>query len=218
MDSTMKKIFLLPMLLLMLAVPAQAETTPTATLKVALDELLVVLRDTQYKTDQGLTDEHLEALRHVVYNFFDFRELTRRAVGKTWKTFTPEQQEGMTAAFKDLLEKTYIRKLNTEFLGELDNFSGDSVQYLGEKVKGKLAMVNSKLKLTDKELAVDFRLINKQEKWWVYDIIGEGLTLLGIYRDEFRNALLKQTPDELIESLRKRVKDIEARREDAKTE
>lgn len=217
MERRMKRIFVLALLFALFALPARAQG-PTDTLKVGLDQLMVVLRDPQYNTEAGLTTDHLAALREVVYDFFDFEELTRRAVGKTWNTFTPEQREGLTAALKDLLEKTYIRKLNTEFLQELESFQSESVKYLGEKIKGRLAMVNANLVLPDKEIAVDFKLINKQEKWWVYDIIGEGLTLLGIYRDEFRNALLNQSPDDLIDSLRQRVIDIEAGREDAKAQ
>ncbi|MBU1247881.1 MAG: ABC transporter substrate-binding protein [Proteobacteria bacterium] len=214
----MKKIIAIPLLLVFLcAVPAYGGQ-PTQTLKVGLDELLTVLKDPQYATEEGVSDEHLEALRGVVFNFFDFGELTRRAVGKTWTTFTDDQRERLVKVFTKLLEKTYIRKLNTQFLEELNGFDGKSIQYLEEKVQGKLAMVNTKLKLTDKELAVDFKLISKQDKWWVYDIIGEGLTLLGIYKDDFRSALLKQTPDELIASLEQRIKDIEAGRADAQAQ
>ena len=209
----MKRLFFAFILVLLFAVPARAGT-PTEALKDGINKLIVVLKDPQYTTENGVTDDHLAALRQVVYEFFDFGELTRRAVGKTWTTFTPEQREKLTKTFTKLLEKTYIRKLNSEFIKELNGFSIDSVKILEEKVQGNLSMVNSKLLLTDKELAVDFKLINKQDKWWVYDIIGEGLTLLGIYKDDFRSALLKQTPDELIASLEQRIKDIEASRAD----
>lgn len=211
---------ILPALLLLLlaAGPAQAGQ-PIQTLKDGLDELLVVLKDPQYTLgEEGVSEKQLDALRDVVFSFFDFRELTRRAVGKTWLTFTPEQQEELTKTFTKLLEKTYILKLNQEFLNELETFNVDSIDFLEEKIRGNLAMVNTTLHLSDKDLAVDFKLIRKQERWWVYDIIGEGLTLLGIYRDEFRSALLKQTPDELIASLKERIASIEQKREETAAE
>ncbi|MGE4505670.1 MAG: phospholipid-binding protein MlaC [Desulfovibrionaceae bacterium] len=213
----LKTAMLAAMLAAMLLFAATAHAgTPTEALKTGLDKLISVLKDPQYEhPEQGVYDEQLEALRSSVHGFFDFRELTRRAVGRTWLQFTPEQQDRLTATFTTLLEKTYIRKLNKDFLQELNNFSVDSIDFTSEQIKGNLAMVNSTLHLTDKDLAVDFRLINKQETWWVYDVIGEGLTLLGIYRDEFRNALLNQTPDELIASLEERIKAVEKNRDES---
>ncbi len=211
----MKRLIISTLLLsVFLAAPAYAGP-PTQALKAGLDDLLLVLKDPVYASEEGVSKAKLEALREVVFDFFDFRELTRRAVGKTWKIFSVEQRGKLTTVFTKLLEKTYIRKLNTEFIQDLDSFELESVNFLEEKVQGDLAMVYTVLSLTDKELSVDFKLIKKQEKWWVYDIIGEGLTLLGIYKDEFRSVLLKKTVDDLISSIEQRIEEIEEGREDA---
>ncbi len=209
-----KRIISILLLTVFLAAPAHAES-PTQALKTGLDDLLLVLKDPAYAHEEGVSQANLEVLREVVFSFFDFRELTRRAVGKTWNTFSVEQRGKLTTVFTKLLEKTYIKKLNTEFIKEFDNFESESIKFKEEKIQGKLAMVYTILCLTDKELSVDFKLIRKQEKWWVYDIIGEGLTLLGIYKDEFRSVLLKKTPDELISDIEQRIKKIEEGQEDA---
>ncbi len=209
----MKKcIFLTAFLLCCTVLPAQA-TSPTETLQQGIGRLMTVLRDPAYDLEAGLSDKHLEALCHVAYSFFDFNELTRRCVGRVWKTFSPKQRTDLATAFRELLEKTYIRKLNTDCLQELKGFTEDSIRFKSEQIQGSLAMVNTVFSLTDKELNVSFRLINKNGTWYAYDLIGEGLTLMGIYKDEFRNALLRQTPEELTASLQQRKLAVENKRE-----
>lgn len=199
--------------ILLTAGVAQAQT-PTETLKSALDSVLAILQDKRYDTSQGISQEHMETMRAEVHKFFDFQELTKRAVGRPWLNFTEPQREELTAVFTELLEKTYLRKLNTEYLNELAAFKKDSILFLDEQIKGDKAMVYARFQLTDKPLDVNFRLIERDGKWWAYDIIGEGLTLLGIYQDEFKNILMNQSPDNLITILKDKIKAIDEKRDE----
>lgn len=199
--------------LLAFAAPALAQG-PTDTLKAGLDGILAILQDPRYDTSQGISQEQLDVLRDSVHQFFDFQELTKRAVGRPWLNFTPEQRTSLTQVFTELLEKTYLRKLNTEYLTELAAFKKESILFLDEQIKGNKAMVYARLMLTDKPLDVNFRLIERNGKWWAYDVIGEGLTLLGIYQDEFKNILVNKTPDDLIAILKDKIKAIDENRQE----
>ncbi|MEF2143840.1 MAG: ABC transporter substrate-binding protein [Desulfovibrionaceae bacterium] len=199
------------LLVLLCSAPALAGQ-PSQDLREGLDRVLAILQDTSYDTTEGVSQKQVDAMREVVYTFVDFRELTKRAVGRPWLNFTDTQRNDLTAVFTELLEKTYLRKLNTEYLGELKSFSPDSISYLDEQVKGDKAMVYTRFQLSDKPLDVNFRMI-KKDKWWAYDVIGEGLTLLGIYKDEFKNVLVNQSADDLINILRDKIKAIEEGRE-----
>ncbi|SKA97224.1 phospholipid transport system substrate-binding protein [Paucidesulfovibrio gracilis DSM 16080] len=212
----MKRCIITTLMLLVLACAAGAAQakTPTQTLETALDQLLAILQDPRYDTTDGISEDHLSALRDEVENFFDFRELTKRAVGRPWLNFTDQQRDELTSVFKKLLEKTYLRKLNTEYLNELAAFDEDSIVFLDERVKGDKAMVYARFQLTDKPLDVNFRLIEREGHWWTYDVIGEGLTLLGIYQDEFKNVLVNQTPDDLIRLLEDKITALDEKREE----
>jgi phospholipid transport system substrate-binding protein len=211
----MKRIIILLALLGVLVASAgiaRAET-PTETLKAGLDSVLAILQDPSYDTSHGISQEHLDAMRNAVHQFFDFRELTKRAVGRPWLNFTEQQRDDLTAVFTQLLEKTYLKKLNTEYLKELAEFKKESISFLDEQVKGNKAMVYTRLQLTDKPLDVNFRLIERDGRWWAYDVIGEGLTLLGIYQDEFKNVLIDKSPEDLIEILKAKIKAIDEKQD-----
>ncbi|MGE4292744.1 MAG: phospholipid-binding protein MlaC [Desulfovibrio sp.] len=207
----MKRIFTILVLLGAIATSADAAwaQTPTETLKAGLDSVLAILQDPRYDTSQGISEDHLDAMRNAVHQFFDFRELTKRAVGRPWTGFTDQQRNELTNVFTKLLEKTYLRKLNTEYLKELAEFKKESIVFLDEQIKGDKAMVYTRLQLTDKPLDVNFRLIERDGRWWTYDVIGEGLTLLGIYQDEFKNILVNKTPEDLISILKEKIQAID---------
>jgi phospholipid transport system substrate-binding protein len=49
-------------------------------------------------------------------------------------------------------------------------------------------------------------MILKGGTWKVYDVVVEGVSLVQNYRSQFNSILAKNTPDQLLEILRKKVK------------
>lgn len=206
----MKKIaaFLALTCLLVASAQAAPAKSPTQTLKEGLDKLITIVHDPVYDLEDTLPEEQVARLSEAVSHFFDYQELTKRSVGRVWLSFTEQQQRDMVAAFRDLLEKTYLKKLETKFLDELKVFNEESVIYHDEKIRGDKSMVFTTFSLSDSTLDVNFRLIEKNGAWMVYDIIGEGVTLLGVYQDDFQAALAKMTPEEFIEELKRKTRDV----------
>ena len=206
----MKNIVSLFLLACLFIASAQAAMsgTPTQTLKEGLDRLVTIVHDPVYDLEGTLPEEQVERLSEAVSHYFDYRELTKRAVGRAWLSFTPKQQQDMIAAFRGLLEKTYLKKLETKFLDELKAFDTESIIYHDEKIKGDKAMVFTTFNLSDSSLEVNFRLVNQNDGWMIYDIIGEGVTLLGVYKDDFQAALVKMTPEEFVEELKRKTQDV----------
>ena len=62
-----------------------------------------------------------------------------------------------------------------------------------------------------KEVPFNYRVFkDKSGTWKVYDIVVENVSLVMNYRSQFNEILAKDTPDELLEILRKKVKDQKA--------
>lgn len=215
----MKKRFfvILALLLMTFAANVAQAGMPTDTVKAGLDKLIAIVHDPKYADKNLLGEEQVRQLSAAVGEFFDYGELTKRAVGPAWKGFTDAEREELTSTFRTLLEKTYIKKLEKSFIDELKAFSTDSVRFNDEKVKPPFAMVFTTFMLKDKQIEVNFRLIDKDGTWMVYDIIGEGLTLLGVYKDDFQSALAKMTPEEFVVQLQNKIKDVEAGKLDDQT-
>lgn len=178
---------------------------PTDTVKEGVDKVISILQDSKYKGAKAISGEQLDRLRAAIRQFFDFDELTARAVGRPWLKFTPQQQKDLSASFQELLEKTYISKF--------EGYNGEKFDYQKEMAQGNLAFVQSQVQANDgKLLAVNFRLIQKDGHWLIYDVIGEGISIMEIYRSQFAQELQNGTPDSLIGKVRDRVADIAAGR------
>jgi len=207
----MKKILSLTLLAVLLVGSAQAALAkgPTQTIKEGMDKLVAIVHDPMFDVEGDLPSEQVDRLSATVAEFFDYDELTKRAVGRAWLSFTEQQRQDLTAAFRGLLEKTYLKKLETKYLDDLKAFSTDSIVYHDEKIKGDKAMVFTTFDLKESDLEVNFRLIENGGQWMVYDIIGEGVTLLGVYKDDFQAALAKMTPEEFVEELKRKTADVD---------
>ncbi|WP_051202530.1 MlaC/ttg2D family ABC transporter substrate-binding protein [Desulfovibrio aminophilus] len=178
---------------------------PTDTVKEGVDKVISILQDPKYKGAKAISGEQLDRLRAAIRQFFDFDELTARAVGRPWLKFTPQQQKDLSSSFQELLEKTYISKF--------EGYNGEKFDYQKEMAQGNLAFVQSQVQANDgKLLAVNFRLIQKDGHWLIYDVIGEGISIMEIYRSQFAQELQNGTPDSLIGKVRDRVADIAAGR------
>ena len=67
------------------------------------------------------------------------------------------------------------------------------------------AEVQSKIVTSSKEIPIFYRMILKDGKWKVYDVVVENVSLVQNYRTQFNDILASGTPDKLLESLRKKV-------------
>jgi phospholipid transport system substrate-binding protein len=98
-----------------------------------------------------------------------------------------------------MLEKTYLNRV-----GE---YSGERVSYEDEKVDGTYGVVKVKIiSDTHGEIEVKYRLWNKKDEWFIYDISIEGVSLVNNYRSQFNTILMKSSPNDLIKRLEEKVK------------
>ena len=56
-------------------------------------------------------------------------------------------------------------------------------------------------------IAIDYRLILKDNVWKVYDLVIENVSLAMNYRAQFSSILSNNSPDKLLEMLREKVKE-----------
>jgi phospholipid transport system substrate-binding protein len=68
------------------------------------------------------------------------------------------------------------------------------------------AEIQTKIVTASKEIPIFYRMILKDGKWKVYDVVVENVSLVQNYRTQFNDILVKDTPAQLLEILRKKVK------------
>jgi len=67
------------------------------------------------------------------------------------------------------------------------------------------AEIQTKIITSSKEIPIFYRMILKDGKWKVYDVVVENVSLVQNYRTQFNDILSKDTPEKLLETLRKKI-------------
>lgn len=172
------------------ALPSAAWATPTDDVRNTVDRVLKIVTDPSLKP-QSKTKERRAAVRKAVLERFDFGEMARRSLATHWRDLTPQQQQEFANLFTDLLERSYVDKI--------ENFSDEKIVYLAEQVDQDVATVKSKI-VTKKnqEIPIDYKLLQRDGKWAVYDIIIEGVSLINNYRVQFNKIIRSKSYPELV--------------------
>lgn len=175
---------------------------PMEVLKQAVDEVLSILSDPAYR-DPSQGDEQEEKLWDIIYNVFDFNEMSRSTIARHWKKFSESQKKEFTEVFGKFLGKNYLEKIRS-------GFKGEKVAYIGQDMMTDTkAVVETKILMEDVEIPVDYSMMLLDGAWRVYDVKIEGVSLIKNYRSQFHSILLKESPDTLIEMLKKKVEERE---------
>jgi phospholipid transport system substrate-binding protein len=194
-----RQFFTTPLLLILISLFSRPVLggTPTDQIKATTDKILAILTDPALESPEML-DEKKRKIRKTVDERFDWIAISRRALGRHWQKMTNEEKRTFVPLFGKMLEQTYLSRV-----GE---YSGERVSYEGEEVDGTYGVVNVKI-ISDKhgEISVKYRIWNKDDDWFIYDISIEGVSLVNNYRSQFNNILMKSSPSELIKKLEEKV-------------
>ncbi len=184
----------LAVVLALLVARDAAAGPPTDQLRRSIDVVLKILSDPELKKE-AKTAERRSMIRSIANEIFDFAEISQRSLGRHWQTRTPAEREEFVRIFGDLLEHSYITKI--------ESYSGEKIQYTGDVIEGDQAVVRTRIVTKQgTEIPVDYRMVLKGERWRAYDVNIEGVSLVANYRTQF-NAIIQRTgyPD-LVAKLR----------------
>jgi phospholipid transport system substrate-binding protein len=158
---------------------------PTDQLRGRVDRVLTILEDHALKQEARAADRRA-AIRAIANEIFDFRELSQRTLARHWQGRTAAERDEFVELFTDLLERSYIGKIET-YSG------GERVQYVAETLDGDQATVRTKIVTrTATEIPIDYRMHRTGERWLVYDVTIEGVSLVANYRTQF-NRIIQQS-------------------------
>ena len=173
--------------------PAWA-VTPTEQLKGSIDKIIPILEDPTLKGDAKLK-ERRAAIRRVATDVFDFTESARRALGPHWERRTAEERQEFARLLGDLLERA--------FASRLEQYAGERIQYTGESVDGNLATVMTTIiTKSGAKLPVDYRVLRRGDRWFVYDVWIEAVSLMNNYRAQFNKIIQTSSYKYLVRKLK----------------
>ena len=171
---------------------------PLDAVKANVNKVLEVLRDPKLKPASAKETEK-ERLRLIYERMFDDVELSKRTLSKNWNSLNVAQRQEFVILFRQILEKAYIDKIlaytDEKIVFERENMVSDTQ-----------AEIQTKIVTSSKEIPITYRVIQKGGAWKVYDVVIENVSLVLNYRTQFNDILAKNTPEQLLEILRKKVK------------
>jgi phospholipid transport system substrate-binding protein len=183
------------LVLILISAPVYA-ATPLETVRTEVNKVLDALRN------KGLKEEaKKETLRLVYREMFDQIELARLSLGNNWNKLTEAQRQEFVELFQQVLEKAYADKILA--------YTDEKILYDREVPISKNRVgVQTRVVTKSKEIPIIYRVVQESDGTWkVYDVVVENVSLVMNYRSQFNDILAKNKPDELIDILRKKVKD-----------
>ncbi len=173
-----------------------ATSLPREQLKQTIDQILEVLRDSSLQTEDKKIQRR-EMVRQIARVRFDYRKMSQLSLGKHWKGITDQEKNDFVDLFGTLLENTYMAKIET--------YTNEKVVFLKDRVKKKKAQVNTKIITKSVEIPIDYRMYRKKENlWMVYDMVIEGVSMIGNYRSQFSQMLERGSFESLMAKLKEK--------------
>lgn len=167
---------------------------PADQLKTAVDGVIRIVQDPKLMQEPR-AGERRAAIRREVEALFDFTETAKRALGRHWETLNDSQQREFVSLFTDLLERVYIVRI--------EQYSGERIVYVSDSTEGESATVKTRFVTKQgTEIPVDYRLLRRGDRWLVYDVFVEGVSLVANYRTQFDRIMRNASYQELARKLR----------------
>jgi phospholipid transport system substrate-binding protein len=178
----------------MAVAPAAAASAPADQIRETINKVLDVLKDPTLKNDKK---NRLQRLKVIIEPQFDFAEMAKRSLGAQWQRRTGEEQREFVNLFQELIENSYI--------DSIDSYDGEKVIIASQKQDQNYAQVNTKI-VTRKgeEFSINYKLMNNNEGWKIYDVVIEDISLVNNYRSQFNRIISQSSYEDLMRKMKQK--------------
>ena len=172
-----------------------AASSPTDDVRTSVNAILVILQNGELDVQQKRAD-----ISKIITKRFDFRAMSQRTLATNWKKTSDEEKKQFTALFSQLIESSYV--------GKIEAYTNEKVEYPGEKVKGKKAVVETLILTSSADIPVNYKLYQKGDQWLVYDVIIEGISLISNYRSSYQEIMKDEGFDGLLNRMQAKIDEL----------
>jgi phospholipid transport system substrate-binding protein len=177
-----------------------AMAAPIDDVKKTVDEVVRIVADKEMKKND---QKRRQALKKSISVIFDYGEMAKRSLGKHWNQRTAAEKKQFTDLFATLLENSYA--------GKIESYNNEKIVYIKENLDGDYAEIKSKVVTAARdEFTLDYRMINENGKWMVYDVVIEGVSLVSNYRSQFNRIINSNGYGELVKKLQTKSDELKA--------
>jgi len=185
-------------LLALLPAVAGASQEPRLLVEEATERVLAALESEGERVERdpqrlyGLVDE-------IILPHFDFRQMSRRVLGRHWRGASPAQQARFVEEFRTLLVRTYATALADYSDAEVN------VRPVRAAADADRVLVRTEVRPpAAPPFPVSYAMYRNDESWKVYDVSVDGVSLVITYRSSFSDEIQRNGIDSLVERLASR--------------
>ncbi len=181
-----------------------ADPGPQVVLQKMTDRVMEVVRQ-----DPAILDDPArlrELADELVVPHVDFLALSQWVLGKHWRNATPGQRQVFADQFRELLIRTYLASVTRA------NYQDQTIRYLPLRTTQNPRNVEVEARIEQPQgplVHVQFRMLQRDNRWKIYDVVIEGVSLVTTHRSSFSNIIREQGLDGLIATLEQRNQDID---------
>jgi|SRR5271165_1933149 len=174
---------------------AAALVDPQNNVRGFYDALLTAMRNGPTLGQSG----RYARLAPIVDRVFDIPSMTRLAIGPTWATLSPAQQQQLVDAFRHYVAATYADRFAS--------YSGQQLQVTGEQPYNADVIVQTKIVKSDGDTTtLNYLMHQNQGSWQISDVYLDGtISQLAVQRSEFHSILRRDGVDGLVMALNRKV-------------
>ena len=180
------------LILLFALVPAHGvwAGAPSDQLRSGIDRVFKILGDPELDGDKKL-NQRRTAIFVAANEIFDFGEMAKRSLGQYWPQRTSTERGEFVRLFTELVQRSYISKV--------DQHGAHKMTVQGERIDGDYAVVRTTLPLSSgRELPIDYSMHGTDDRWQVYDLSIDGISLVANYRAQFNKIIRTSSYEALI--------------------
>ena len=170
--------------------------TPEAEVKAFLQKRDLEIKEAVGELSPDATAETRDAVAELINARIDFSEMGRLALGDHFAELSDEEQQRFVATFAAIVR--------SQALGDLSVYQAE-VTYNSIDVTEDRARAQTSALMEDVTLPVDYLLHRKDDLWWVYDIVIDGVSTIDGYSVSFRSYIRRRGFDAFMASLDRRL-------------
>lgn len=180
-----------------------ALSTPEKLIRQTTEDVLSTIKANhqRYNDNPG---ELYAMVDEKVLPHFDFERMTNLALGRYKRKVKGEQKKQLVQAFRDLLVRTYGKALL--------EYNDQVVDYLpmrGKLDKGEVTIRTEIQQQGGFPVPINYALYKKNERWLVYDLNIDNISLVTNYRTTFAREIKSKGVESLIKTLQSRNKEAQ---------
>jgi len=132
----------------------------------------------------------------IVQPIFDFPIMSKLALGRRyWPDLSEEDKDRFTDLFTKRLKVTYLSKI--------DIYTDEEIVFKAPLEVRRKIHVPTYMISKGREISILYKLYKSRSTWKIYDVEIQGVSIIRIFRSQFRESLRNGTMEELFAKLEK---------------